>query len=108
MVKDFLDAAPRENPFKNNMPGNKWYENFLKRHPNLTVRTPEPITDASSKVAESNIRGWFEQIKKYLTEKDYFKIVEDPSRVFNGDETNFLMCPKSGKVLAPKGKMCLI
>jgi hypothetical protein len=30
-------------------------------------------------------------------------ILEDPSRIFNGDETSFSMCPKSGKVLAPKG-----
>ncbi|XP_017482205.1 PREDICTED: uncharacterized protein LOC108371207 [Rhagoletis zephyria] len=30
-------------------------------------------------------------------------ILDDPSRIFNGDESGFSMCPKSGKVIAPKG-----
>lgn len=28
--------------------------------------------------------------------------MENPSRIFNGDESGFSVCPKSGKVLAPK------
>jgi hypothetical protein len=36
-VKYFLDATPRENPFKNNLPGKGWYAAFLKRHPNITL-----------------------------------------------------------------------
>lgn len=29
--------------------------------------------------------------------------MKDPSRVYNGDETNFLLCPKNNKVVALKG-----
>lgn len=29
--------------------------------------------------------------------------MEDPQRIFKGDETGFSLCPKSGEVLAPKG-----
>lgn len=104
-IKGFLDLFPRPNPFIGNLPGNKWYASFLQRHPRLTIRTPEPITDASSKVAESNIRGWFAQIENYIKEKNYCDISKDPTRVFNGDETNFMMCPKGGKVIAPKGDL---
>lgn len=104
VVKEFLDASPRENPFSNNLPGDKWYRSFLRRHPTLSLRTPERITDASSKVSESDIRKWFDQIWTYLAGKDLLDILEDPKRIWNGDETNFLMCPKGGKVLAPKGK----
>lgn len=28
-VQKFLDSNPRENPFKNNSPGEHWYKNFL-------------------------------------------------------------------------------
>lgn len=35
--------------------------------------------------------------------KNYGDIVKDPSRVYNGDESGFLICPKGGTVLAPKG-----
>lgn len=105
VVKEFLDAdaRPRKNPFKDNLPGKKWYESFLRRHPSIAIRTPEPVTDASSKVSEKDIRGWFAQIKLYLRDKNFAEILDDPTRIFNGDETNFMMCPKTRKVLAPKG-----
>ncbi|CAH1985428.1 unnamed protein product [Acanthoscelides obtectus] len=103
-VKSFLDNHERDNPFTNNFPGIHWYKLFTKRHPQLSERTAEGITSASSVVSENNIRGWFRDIEKYLKEKDLFSILADPSRVFNGDETCFQYNPKLGKVIAPRGK----
>lgn len=105
-VKSFLDASEKPNPFKNNIPGNHWYASFLKRHPILTSRTTEAVTSASANVSEHDIRKWFKDIptrRNILAGKNYFTILEDPSRVYNGDETCFLFCPKLGKVVAPKG-----
>lgn len=102
-VKRFLDAVVRKTPFKNNVPGKHWYEAFLRRHPILVLRTSEAVTSASANVAEADIRKWFGQIENYLKEKKYFSILKDPTRVFNGDETCFLFCPKIGKVIAPLG-----
>nr|CAI5839558.1 unnamed protein product [Callosobruchus analis] len=31
------------------------------------------------------------------------EILNDPSRVFNADESGFQLCPKTKKVLAPRG-----
>ncbi|XP_072400523.1 uncharacterized protein [Diabrotica undecimpunctata] len=102
-VKYFLGAAPRENPFKDNHPGRGWYHSFLKRHPNITLRTAEGITAASSVVAEADIRNWFTNLEDYLKEKQLFEILEYLSRIYNGDETCFWLCPKNKKVLAPRG-----
>lgn len=102
-VKKFLDENPRNTPFHDNIPGKRWLQSFMNRHPILTSRTPEPVTNASSNVSESNIRKWFNDIEQYLKEKQFFEILQDPTRVFNGDETCFMLCPKTGKVLAPKG-----
>lgn len=102
-VKKFLDQNPRNNPFKDNLPGKGWMLAFLRRHPNITLRTAEGITSASSLVSEANIKKWFASIKTYLEEKGLDDILTDPSRIFNGDETCFLLCPKNKKVLAPKG-----
>jgi len=34
--------------------------------------------------------------------------MDDPSRIFNGDETGFQICPSTGRVLAEKGaKKCV-
>lgn len=102
-VKQFLDDNPRENPFTNNYPGHGWYKSFLKRNPELTERKSEAITAASSKISESDIRKWFSNIECYLKEKSYDNILQFPERIFNGDETNFQLCPQNKKVLAPKG-----
>ncbi|KAI4455576.1 helix-turn-helix psq domain [Holotrichia oblita] len=102
-LKTFLDANPRKTPFKENQPGRHWYEAFFKRHPNLTLRTPEAVTKASSCVSERDIKNWFSNIENYLKEKHYFDILRDPTRVLNGDKTCFLFCPKEDKVVAPRG-----
>lgn len=102
-VKDFLDENEQENPFTNNIPGKGWYYAFLKRHPQIVPRTPEAITAASSVVAESDIRNYFDNIEKYLRKNEYYEILSDPTRIYNGDETNFQLCPNNKVVLAPKG-----
>ena len=46
---------------------------------------------------------WIEYKKTFLTEKNAFDILNDPSWIFNEDETNFNLCPKTERVLASKG-----
>lgn len=102
-VKQFLDDTPRPNPFTDNYPGDGWYKAFMRRHPDIALRKTEAITAASSKISETDIKKWFADIYVYLQEKGYSDILKDPNRIFNGDETNFQLCPQNKKVLAPKG-----
>lgn len=102
-VKQFLDEKPRPNPFKGNYPGEGWYKAFIKRHPDISIRTSEAVTAASANISENDIRKWFQQIYNYLQEEGYEHILNHAERVFNGDETNFLLCPENKKVLVPKG-----
>lgn len=85
------------------MPGRAWYKSFRQRHPKVVKREPEGVSAASLKVSETDIRGWFEKIGDYFTENEYLDVLKDPTRIFNADETSFELCPKTGKVLAPKG-----
>ncbi|CAG9829492.1 unnamed protein product [Diabrotica balteata] len=102
-VKEFLDSNPRENPFQDNFPGEGWYRGFLKRHEILTNRTPEAVTSASAVVSEGDVRKWFSLVEEYLKSKNLDYILQDPTRIFNGDETCFYRCPKNFKVIAPRG-----
>ncbi|XP_030767168.1 uncharacterized protein LOC115890944, partial [Sitophilus oryzae] len=102
-VKEFLDKNPRENPFVNNRPGEAWYKAFLRRNPEITIRTAEAVTAASANVSENDIRRWFTQIEEFLQEKNLMDVFQDPDRIMNADETCFFLCPKNTKVLAPKG-----
>lgn len=83
--------------------GYKWLKGFLKRHPLISLRTPEKISSASAKVSEGDIRGWFSKISDYFKEHDLSHILCDPRRIFNGDETSFFLHPTTKAVLASKG-----
>lgn len=102
-VKIFLKEKPRPHSFKELIPGEHWYKSFLLRHPDLSIRTAESVTKASSNISEKDIRSWFSTNEQYLKEKNWFDVLKEPSRIFNADETCFLLCPKGDKVIAPKG-----
>ncbi|XP_065363191.1 uncharacterized protein LOC135956584 [Calliphora vicina] len=102
-VQTIVKEEQRTTPFLNGRPGRKWYQGFLKRHPCLSIREAEGISKGRAVVTEEAIRKWFNGLKKFLNDQNALDILADPSRIFNGDETSFSMCPKTGKVLAPKG-----
>ena len=43
MVKKILDRTGRSNPFTNNKPGKDWWYAFLRRHPEVSLRTPQAL-----------------------------------------------------------------
>ncbi|KAJ8952300.1 hypothetical protein NQ314_007568 [Rhamnusium bicolor] len=102
-VKDLIESDNRPNPFKDGLPGFKWFNAFLKRHPELSQRHAESINTARACVSENSIRQWHEDIRKYLINENAVDILEDPTRIFNSDESGFATNPKTGLVLGPKG-----
>ena len=42
-VKKILDDSRLKTPFKNNCPGDTWFNLFLKRHPDISQRVAEGI-----------------------------------------------------------------
>jgi hypothetical protein len=62
---------------------------FLRRHSEIVERKSEPVTSATSCVSEADIRKWFDEVKEYIKEKKLEEAVNDPSKIFNGDETGF-------------------
>lgn len=102
-VQTIILAGNRKSPFTDGRPGKKWYSSFLRRHNILTDRVPEGITKGRAIVTEEMIRKWFRELTVYLENINSADILSDPNRIMNGDETSFSMCPKTGKVIAPKG-----
>nr|CAI5843653.1 unnamed protein product [Callosobruchus analis] len=102
-VHNIISEDKRPNPFINNRPGKKWYQSFLRRNPELTERTPENISNGRAAVTEDKIRKWFAELLEHLEAIGTSDILTVPNRIFNGDETSFYICPKSGRVLASRG-----
>ncbi|XP_062559413.1 uncharacterized protein LOC134224151 [Armigeres subalbatus] len=102
-VKIFLDANPREHKFPQNMPGRTWVKLYLKRHPKMSLRTPEFVTKASATVSLSDIHSWYDKVELFLTKEGFMEILQDPRRIINGDETSFQLNPKNKTVFALRG-----
>ncbi|CAC5411012.1 unnamed protein product [Mytilus coruscus] len=47
MVKTILDHDGRKTPFKDNLLGKDWLYAFMKRHPEISTRTPQKLADKS-------------------------------------------------------------
>lgn len=102
-VKKILQDIGRANPFTDDRPGEKWLKLFLGRHPQIARKNTEIISKSRASVTEESIRVWFSDLQTFLQNENIFDMIEDPSRVFNADETGIRTCMKSGLVLAPKG-----
>ena len=101
MVKKILDHNKKPNPFPNNLPGKCWWYAFLRRHPELSTRTPQALQMCRAKACSPEAMDkWYCEFEQFLLIHD---LLDKPSRIWNCDESGFALCPRSSKVLAPRG-----
>lgn len=103
-VAILLRELKRHTCFTNGRPGRHWYEAFLRRHQEISVRTPQNLSKARSAVTEKNMRKWFAEILSFSTEESYLDILQDPGRIFNCDECAIYLCPRVEKVSVRAGQ----
>lgn len=101
-VKQLVEAEKLPNPFHKNVPGRKWFDGFVRRHPRVAHKKSEHLCKARAILTERRIRLWFSDISAQL--RDKIEIFQDPRRIFNMDETAVYLSPSGGLVLAEKGK----
>ena len=101
MVKKIVDKDGRPNPFKDNRPGKDWWYVFLKRNPVISLRSASSLeTSRASACSEEVLEKWYVKFEQFLS---IHGLEDQPSKIWNCDESGFSLCPKSGKVLAPVG-----
>lgn len=103
-VEMLIKQLKRPNTFKEGRPWRHWYEGFMKRHPEISARMAQNLTNARASVTETKIKRWFSEISQYLTNENIKDILDDPSRVYNCDETAMYLNPKGEKVIVRKGE----
>jgi hypothetical protein len=98
---EFAEKNELNHPFVNGIAGKDWFLSFLKRNPNLSLRTPEATSinraiGFNRKATEIFFKLLSDVLKQY-------KI--PPHRIFNADETGCQTVPgKLPKVIAQKGQ----
>jgi hypothetical protein len=80
---------------------NDWLQNFLKRHPELSVRKAEGVSLARTQgMNVKEVQDYFNLLEKILHDND---LLNKPSNVFNMDETGLQLNNKAENVIAKKG-----
>ena len=79
-----------------------WWNKFLcSRHPSLAVRTPASLSVARARASTKEcMDAYFEHLKRILRETG---LSENPSLLFNMDETGFALDPKHSKTVDARG-----
>ncbi|CAH1975097.1 unnamed protein product [Acanthoscelides obtectus] len=87
--------------FKNNAAGHQWYQNFMKRHPELSLRTPEPTSVArASGFNRPQVERFFENLRDVIEKNNIL-----PEHMYNVDETGIQTSRnRPPKVISLKGK----
>lgn len=85
---------------ENAMAGKDWYYAFMKRHPNLSLRTPEQTSlNRVKSFCRENVSSFFAQLQQLCTEYNF-----SPENIWNMDETGLSTVPtKVGKVISMRG-----
>ena len=101
MVKKILDTHNRPNPFPDIILGKDWWYAFLRRHPEISLCTPQALEACRAKACTPRaINSWYMDFEQFLLTHS---LIEQPSKIWNCDESGFSLCPKSAKILAPCG-----
>lgn len=81
MVKEYLDSMGRTSRFEDNRPGHFFVAGFLKRHPELTVRTASLLKRSKASLTKEVVGEFFDRYEQVAAGV--------PARnVLNYDETN--------------------
>ena len=102
-VQELVTKLNILNPFTGGKPTKKWYRLFMRWHPILKEQMTQALSHEWA-VFFNNIICWFWDWQEYMQRNGYEHIFDDPSHIYNWDETGFLMAPKPGKVIAGKGE----
>lgn len=101
LAYQYAEKNKIKHPFKNGQAGSQWYTNFMKRHPTLSLRQPEPTSIARARgFNKTQVQLFFDNLKSVI---ERHKITLD--NIYNVDETGVQTSAKRPpKVISLAGK----
>ena len=83
----------------NKQAGEDWFSNFMKRNPDLSIRSPEPTSlSRATSFNRANVQTFFEKLGRVI-DRDSI----EPGDIWNCDETGITTVQRPRNVVAPKG-----
>ena len=106
IVFDFCKKNNIANCFNVNkeIAGRKWLKLFMKRHQELSVRSPEPTSiQRAQGFNRSKVEHFFNVLKSTVCDENG-SVVIPAENVYNADGSGFSVCHKPKKIIAKRGK----
>jgi len=102
MAFTIVQKTQRSHPFRDGKAGRAWFEGFERRHPKLTLRTPQPLSYCRAICSnQETIDDFFGKLGALYGR---LNLVSKPMLIFNSDETGISVVHKPGKVVAELGR----
>lgn len=101
--KQIFDIVDRvlESKGKNVKVSNGWWQSFRNRHPNMVLRTSEPLSYIRAVSSSPDIiNHYFDLLESTIVDNN---LLGKASQIFNMDETGMPLDPKPPFVVAPVG-----
>jgi len=96
------EKTHKDHPFTDGKAGRAWFEGFLRRHPKLTIRSPQALLYNRAICANrETVDEFFGKLGSIYGRLD---LISKPMLIFNCDETDISIVHKPGKVLAELGR----
>ena len=68
VVRDYLKSQAKENPFKDGVPGKKWWRGFLNRWPSLSERKPQHFPTSRAEASTPEVMDiYFHNLQVHYT-----------------------------------------
>ena len=102
MAYDLAERNGVKHPFNRELKkaGDDWFQSFLDRHPDLSLRVPEATSAARAQgFNRPVVSKFFEVLDDAITSNNI-----TPERIYNCDETGIQTSHKPGKIIATKGR----
>ncbi|KAK3741753.1 hypothetical protein QZH41_008850, partial [Actinostola sp. cb2023] len=85
-VKLFLDKGQRKTRLRNNLPGNKWYRGFVKRNPQMKLRSARPLSKKRAQLTAEDVDTWFQHYGTFIGK---LGLSNSPSQIWSCEATIF-------------------
>ena len=104
MAFTIAERFQRKHPFnlEKRTAGRSWFEGFMKRHPKLTIRSPQPLSYCRALNSNKEVLSDFFGKLGALYGK--LNLISKPMQIYNSDETGVTVVHKPNKVVAQLGR----
>ena len=98
---NMAELTGQSHPFREGKAGRGWFEGFMSRHQNLTLRKPQPLSYCRALCAnKETIDDFFGKLGGLYGR---LNLISKPMNIYNADETGVSVVYKPGRVVAELG-----